>query len=40
MNTPGTSQGNWSWRFTWEQIDTDLVRRLRAMIARYGRLSG
>jgi len=37
MNTPGTAQGNWSWRFAWDQLDPGLAARLCAMIGRYGR---
>ena len=25
MNTPGTTSGNWTWRFRWEQLDADLA---------------
>ncbi|MDZ4200393.1 MAG: 4-alpha-glucanotransferase [Kiritimatiellia bacterium] len=28
MNRPGTSQGNWAWRFTWEQFSPALRDRL------------
>jgi 4-alpha-glucanotransferase len=37
MNTPGTTEGNWSWRFRWEQIAPDLAERLRRMAGMYGR---
>ena len=37
MNTPGTTTGNWLWRFTWEQLSPDLAPRLRQMVYRYGR---
>lgn len=37
MNTPGTVQGNWTWRFRWEQLAPDLAVRLRAMVGNYGR---
>jgi 4-alpha-glucanotransferase len=33
MNTPGTPRGNWSWRFRWEQVDSDFVARCRAWAA-------
>jgi 4-alpha-glucanotransferase len=30
MNTPGSSEGNWAWRFTWpELLDSDAQARLR-----------
>jgi 4-alpha-glucanotransferase len=28
MNTPGTDNGNWRWRFEWEAIPADLASRL------------
>jgi 4-alpha-glucanotransferase len=28
MNTPGTDNGNWRWRFEWEAIPADLAPRL------------
>jgi 4-alpha-glucanotransferase len=38
MNTPGTVDGNWQWRFTWDQIPSDLAARLCKLIELYGRL--
>ena len=29
MNTPGTADGNWSWRFQWDDLPADLAPRLR-----------
>jgi 4-alpha-glucanotransferase len=37
MNHPGTVAGNWSWRFTWDQVDEDLAERLDRRIVMYGR---
>lgn len=37
MNTPGTSEGNWRWRFEWSQLDDELAPRLKALMALYGR---
>ncbi len=37
MNTPGTSGGNWCWRFDWRQVEPGLAGRLRHMIGLYGR---
>ena len=37
MNTPGTSEGNWIWRFSWENVDPDLFERLRGRVRTYGR---
>ncbi|MCK5383077.1 MAG: 4-alpha-glucanotransferase [Gammaproteobacteria bacterium] len=28
MNAPGTTTGNWSWRFTWDQVSPDLARKI------------
>lgn len=38
MNTPATTDGNWRWRFRWEQVGDDLAGRLRDEIALSGRL--
>jgi 4-alpha-glucanotransferase len=37
MNRPGTEQGNWQWRFTWEQLDEEMTQRLSRLTALYGR---
>jgi 4-alpha-glucanotransferase len=37
MNTPGTSGDNWTWRFSWDDIEKDLAGRLRSRILMYGR---
>ncbi len=37
MNTPGVAQGNWRWRFQWEQLDEDCAGRLAGLCERYGR---
>jgi 4-alpha-glucanotransferase len=37
MNTPGTNEDNWRWRFEWEQIAPDLGERLLRMARLYGR---
>ncbi|MEJ2528920.1 MAG: 4-alpha-glucanotransferase [Gammaproteobacteria bacterium] len=39
MNTPGTTEGNWLWRFKWDQVDPGLAAKLRHRIAMYGRLA-
>lgn len=31
MNIPGREQGNWSWRFQWEQLSPDIEQRLHRM---------
>lgn len=37
MNTPGTSEGNWSWRFGWQQLSDELAPRLLTLCQRYDR---
>jgi 4-alpha-glucanotransferase len=37
MNTPGVENGNWTWRFQWEQITPALTHRLTELIAASGR---
>jgi len=38
MNTPGQAGGNWTWRYTSQMLTVDLVERLRAAAATYGRV--
>ncbi len=37
MNFPGTLGGNWTWRFTWDQITDDLVKKYKNMGELYDR---
>ncbi len=37
MNTPGIKNGNWEWRFSWEEIDPGLSMHYRRMMELYGR---
>lgn len=37
MNTPGTTQGNWHWRFDWSSLWPDLPKDLQHLIRLYGR---
>ena len=37
MNTPGTGDGNWGWRFEWSMVDRDVARVLGVMAAASGR---
>ncbi len=37
MNTPGTTQGNWRWRFSWEQLQPQHRDRIKRWIHLYGR---
>ena len=38
MNTPGTTEGNWQWRFEWTQVDEQLGQRIHDLLAHYDRL--
>ena len=40
MNTPGTTGGNWTWRFTDGALEPALARRLRDLSGTYGRITG
>jgi 4-alpha-glucanotransferase len=37
MNTPGTTEGNWNWRFDWKKIKHGTNERLLRYIMMYGR---
>ncbi len=37
MNTPGTTEGNWRWRFDWRRVPPGLDGRLAHLNALYGR---
>ena len=37
MNTPGTTTGNWVWRFSWETLTSSHVREYRDLLERFGR---
>jgi 4-alpha-glucanotransferase len=34
MNTPGTDNGNWTWRFDWEAVPPALARQLRNQLQK------
>ncbi len=38
MNTPGTTEGNWHWRFDWPQLPADLPGHVRKLLATADRL--
>jgi len=38
MNVPGTSSGNWSWRFAWDDLSTEHCTSLHNLTRLYGRL--
>ncbi len=37
MNFPGTLGGNWTWRFTWDQITDDLAKQYKEMTIMFER---
>lgn len=37
MNTPGTTEGNWRWRFQWDQVPKDMPAHVRHLVGLYGR---
>ncbi|MGE5448074.1 MAG: 4-alpha-glucanotransferase, partial [Bacteroidales bacterium] len=37
MNTPGTASGNWTWRFTWEQLRPNHQRFIKEITKKYNR---
>jgi len=37
MNVPGTTEGNWSWKFDWAMIDETCSLRLKNLTELYGR---
>ena len=39
MNLPGTIEGNWTWRFNWDQLAENLALRIHRRLEMYGRLS-
>ena len=32
MNTPGTTEGNWRWRFNWQQVPDELAPRISQLL--------
>ena len=34
MNTPGTDNGNWTWRFEWDALPSDLASRLHQQLQK------
>jgi len=37
LNTPGTSAGNWSWKFAWERLTPEITGWFRQALVLYGR---
>lgn len=40
INTPGTTEGNWSWRFEWEQLTEDYQQQFKKLVKISGRAHG
>jgi 4-alpha-glucanotransferase len=40
MNRPGSAEGNWTWRFEWDQLGTKERAKLSDITAVYGRWNG
>jgi 4-alpha-glucanotransferase len=38
MNTPGTTTGNWRWRFSREQLAADLAARVHMLASQTDRI--
>lgn len=38
MNMPGTTDKNWVWTFSWNQVDPTLAKRIRQLLTVYNRL--
>ena len=39
MNMPGTTDKNWVWTFSWDQVEPTLADRIRQLLTAYQRLS-
>lgn len=39
MNTPGTTTGNWQWRFHWNQVPQAIAGRIHQLLMSHDRLS-
>ncbi len=37
MNIPGTTEGNWQWRFQWEQLSQEMTAEITHSVNLYGR---
>ena len=38
MNMPGSAEGNWSWRFSWEQLPADLSGKVFRLSSQANRV--
>jgi len=39
MNLPGTAEGNWTWRFEWEQLTPEIEKKLGELTVTYERIA-
>ena len=39
MNTPGTTEGNWRWRFAWSQLNMQQILDIKTIVAETGRVA-
>ena len=37
MNTPGVTEGNWQWRFQWQQVDDYLAEKVKEIVVEFER---
>jgi 4-alpha-glucanotransferase len=37
MNMPGTTEGNWRWRFDWQQLKPEMRQDMQQLLQLYGR---
>lgn len=37
MNRPGTTENNWKWRFQWDQLDPDFMKKVIKLMSLYQR---
>ncbi len=40
MNHPGTTQGNWRWRFRWEDLEPEILEHAHRLNVSFGRAEG
>jgi 4-alpha-glucanotransferase len=38
MNQPGVAEGNWRWRFAWDQVGPQVAGHYRHLLELYGRV--
>lgn len=40
MNMPGTTEGNWEWKFDWHEVPDSLPAHIHELLYRYARIPG